>query len=132
MAIAIQPEAFLGKPCLGGDSTKAEPCGEAVRKAVPDKDLPVAMGRVCEPKAEAVAAASKADPHVNGESESMTAGGVEGEEEEELVYVSKDKFHTATCRYAKTGPSARKVPKSMAINVLQCKPCKICCKVMSD
>ena len=54
----------------------------------------------------------------------------EDTEEEEIVCVTKDKFHLATCRYAKpkAGVKPRLVPKKMAIDVLQCTACKVCCK----
>jgi hypothetical protein len=69
------------------------------------------------------------DQGANPAVEDTDAPGKKGEkEEEELVFVTKDKFHTAGCRYAKTGPTARKVPRTMAVDVLLCKPCKLCCK----
>ena len=45
---------------------------------------------------------------------------------EEMVCLSGNKFHKLDCRYAKSGPGARIVPKEMAVGVLQCTPCKVC------
>lgn len=44
--------------------------------------------------------------------------------EECLVVVTASKFHREHCRYAKA--NSRKVPRTMALDVLQCQACKIC------